>query len=293
MSTNSTLPIGALITERLAPTVQTWLDREYGLLQKLRVATPGVIQSFNGETQTAVVQVCLLEQFRIAALSFSTGQNSTAPVGQFATSQITTQKVPQLQDVPVVFPRAGGFALTFPVKAGDECLLVFGDSCIDDWWQGSANAGNNYTCKPLELRRHDLSDAFAIVGIWNQQRVLTDYSTDAVQLRTDEGTVYVEVGATEVTIASSGNVTVNASSGTVTVNAMTANVNATNCSVSVENLTVDASNSINMTANGAFNITGSTVHIVSTAMNSTLDGRTFLLHLHTGGTIAGDTGPVI
>lgn len=54
--------------------------------------------------------------------------------------------LPILPDVPVVFPGGGGFALTFPVAAGDECLVVFASRCIDAWWQ-SGGVG-----EPMEPR---------------------------------------------------------------------------------------------------------------------------------------------
>jgi hypothetical protein len=84
-------------------------------------------------------------------------------------------------DVPVIFPRGGGCTLTFPVKAGDECLLIFADRCIDFWWQ------NGGVQKPVDLRMHDLSDAFAIVGPQSQAHKISGISTSAAQLRTDDG----------------------------------------------------------------------------------------------------------
>ena len=64
--------------------------------------------------------------------------------------------------MPVVFPGGGGFALTFPVAAGDECLVVFASRCIDAWWQ-SGGVG-----EPMEPRMHDLSDGFALIGVRSQ-----------------------------------------------------------------------------------------------------------------------------
>ncbi|MFW8450019.1 Gp138 family membrane-puncturing spike protein, partial [Klebsiella pneumoniae] len=62
--------------------------------------------------------------------------------------------LPLLVDVPVVFPRGGGCTLTFPVKPGDECLVIFADRCIDFWWQSGGIQ------EPVDERMHDLSDAF-------------------------------------------------------------------------------------------------------------------------------------
>ena len=69
------------------------------------------------------------------------------------------EALPVLQDVPIVWPSGGGVTLTLPVAAGDECLLVIADRCIDAWWQSGG------VQLPMDSRAHDLSDAFAIVGV--------------------------------------------------------------------------------------------------------------------------------
>jgi hypothetical protein len=97
-------------------------------------------------------------------------------------------------DVPIVFPSAGGFSLTVPVVPGDECLLIFSDTCIDSWWQSGG------VQDPMCLRRHDLSDAFAILGPKSQIKKLTGYSTDSVQLRNEAGDVFVEVTHTNINL---------------------------------------------------------------------------------------------
>lgn len=98
-------------------------------------------------------------------------------------------QLPMLVDVPLVFPRAGGFALTFPVRAGDECLVIFADRCIDAWWQyGKVSA-------PVEQRFHDLSDGFAILAPTSQPKKLSGVSSSAVQMRTEGGQTFVEVDA--------------------------------------------------------------------------------------------------
>lgn len=100
-----------------------------------------------------------------------------------------TQNVnlPLLVDVPLMFPRAGGFALTFPVAAGDEVLVVFGCRCIDSWWQ-SGGVG-----APAEARMHDLSDGFAILAPTSQPKKLSNVSSANVQLRDEAGSTFLEV----------------------------------------------------------------------------------------------------
>ena len=78
----------------------------------------------------------------------------------------------------MVFPGGGGWSITFPVSKGDEALVVFASRCIDDWWQ-SGGVG----IQP-DLRMHDLSDGFAIIGPRSQPRKLNPaISTIAVDSR--------------------------------------------------------------------------------------------------------------
>lgn len=151
------------------------------IFSTLHVAMPGVIQSFDpGDAHTppsVVAQPALKGQ-----LNDAIGNVKSAPL-------------PLLVDVPVFFPRGGGCSMTFPVRKGDECLLIFSDRCIDFWWQ---SGGIQETVDP---RQHDLSDAFAIVGLQSGQTKIADISTDAVQLRTDDGRAFIELRQNgEVTI---------------------------------------------------------------------------------------------
>ncbi|ECO8649485.1 hypothetical protein FXR45_16615 [Salmonella enterica] len=133
------------------------------VMSALRVSMPGIVQSFDPDTVTAVVQP--------AIKGYEPDSNGV--------SQSTT--LPLLVDVPVVFPRGGGCTLTFPVKAGDECLVIFADRCIDFWWQ------NGGVQEPVDDRVHDLSDAFCIVGPQSQAQKISGISTSAVELRSDDG----------------------------------------------------------------------------------------------------------
>ena len=91
--------------------------------------------------------------------------------------------------VPVHFPSAGGVAHTFPIKKGDEGILVFSARTIDGWWQ-------NGDVQPMPYaRRHSLSDAMFIPGIRSTPRKLSSVSTTSSQLRTEDGKTYVELAS--------------------------------------------------------------------------------------------------
>lgn len=74
---------------------------------QIRVALLGIVQSFDPGAVTAVVLPA------IRSVEIDNDGNRV------------TKNIPLLVDVPVVFPRGSGYTLTFPVKAGDECLVVF------------------------------------------------------------------------------------------------------------------------------------------------------------------------
>ena len=95
--------------------------------------------------------------------------------------------IPPLLDVPVSFPRGGGFAVTFPLKAGDEGMAIFSERCIDGWWQnGSASA-------PLDFRLHDLSDAMFIPGICSVPKAISGFFTDGLSMQTLDGSTYIRI----------------------------------------------------------------------------------------------------
>lgn len=142
----------------------------------LRCACPGIILNFNPVEQTVTVQLALREL-----------------VKQYDYSK-EWKEIPPLLDVPIVIPRAGGYCLTMPIKNGDECLVIFADMCIDSWWQ-SGGIQNQ-----AELRRHDLSDGFAILGTWSQPRTIENYSMDSCQLRNKNGTSLIELKENEINL---------------------------------------------------------------------------------------------
>lgn len=155
----------------------------------LRVAMPGIIQSFDATEQTVTVQCAIREKINMDG-------------------DLSWQEIPLLLDVPIIFPRAGNYILTMPIQAGDECLVVFGDSCMDAWWQ-SGGVQNQIDC-----RRHDLSDGYAIVGLYSQPRRINNYSTSTAQLRNLSGDAYVELSGSNINIVGNS-VTISANNVTI------------------------------------------------------------------------------
>lgn len=133
-------------------------------LYDVHTALPGQVISYDYSTQKASIQPCLKK-------SYLDG---------------TTQEMPILNNVPVVFPKAGGASLTFPVMPGDNCLLLFIERSTDLW----KSVGG--IVAPNDPRKFDLSDAVAIMGLMpfsenslseNNEDVLLTYKNSNIRIK--------------------------------------------------------------------------------------------------------------
>lgn len=164
----STTPLNLSLTQRIQDNSDVLRALAKLISYNLRVAMPGIIQSWDNDKQTAVISIAVTEKLNI------NGAAQDVPI-------------PALLDSLVILPRGGNFLLTMPIKAGDECLIIFGDMCINSWFQNGGVQGQE------TLRRHDLSDSFFIPGCWSQPNKVDNYSTDSAQLRTIDGTVFLGI----------------------------------------------------------------------------------------------------
>jgi len=143
-----------------------------GALKDLHTGMPGIIRSFDPVAQTAVVQPA------IRRLWVDEGWKD----------------LPQCIHVPVQFPRGGNFIMTFPVRAGDTCWLVFGERAIDNWWKVGG------VQEPAEYRLHDLSDGVAFLGVYPQPDKVANVATDALEIRTLDGSTVMRIENNQVII---------------------------------------------------------------------------------------------
>ena len=150
--------------ERTSDDVEALRRAQEGQQAQLWTALPGIVQAFDPVAMTVTVQPAVM-----GSVADERGK-------------VKSQAMPLLVDVPVVFPCGGGFSLTYPIKPGDEALVVFSSRCIDGWWQGGK------AVPPPDSRMHDLSDGLAIVGPRSQAGRLTPpVDPENVQLRADDG----------------------------------------------------------------------------------------------------------
>jgi len=159
-------------------------------IKGIHTSMPGIVESFNPTTQLATVQPAIKRVF----ITREENKEILTPV-----------ELPILINVPVIFPRGGGFSLTFPVEKGDECLLVFTERSIDSWHEfGEVR-------EPSARRFHSLSDATAFVGLSSLPNKIPDYDPINLQLKKDDGTVSITLlGDGTINVTANTKVTVDA-----------------------------------------------------------------------------------
>lgn len=130
----------------------------------------GEIVSFNASNQTAEVSVKMTYKVNDKVLEY-----------------------PLLIDCPCVVLGGGKGRVTFPITAGDSCIVLFNDRDIDNWFS------SGQTMPPRTERKHSFSDAIAIVGVRNMQNKITDYLTTGTELKYGDSTIKLESGKITIT----------------------------------------------------------------------------------------------
>ncbi len=138
-------------------------------LRELHTALPGRVESYDASKQTCDVLPMLKKQ---------------TPNGQ---GGYTTEDLPVLPNVPVAFPRGGGFFMSFPLAKGDFVMLVFHERAIGAWRKkGEATA-------PGDLRMHSLAGAVAYPGLYPNDDALDDAHTANMVLGKDGSTAQIHL----------------------------------------------------------------------------------------------------
>lgn len=234
-------------------------------LKDVHTSTPGIIESFDPETQTASIQPAIKRIF------VTTEEDKEI---------LVPSDLPLLINVPVIFPRGGGFSLTFPVKKGDECHIQFCERSIDIWHQSGKIS------KPGARRFHNLSDAVAYVGLSSIPNKIPNYDPDNVVIKKDDDSVFIKLTSeSKLEIYSKSDMSASVD-GSVTATiegsiSVTANGDT---SLKSPNITLDGNTSIT----GNLSVTGNT----SLSSNVTSGGTNIgQLHTHSGPATA-PVGPI-
>ena len=127
--------------------------------------------------------------------------------------------------------------ITYPIKKGDECVLLFSDREIESWFINGDINPEGYA------RMHDLTDAVALFGIRsipNMIQILTDalhlyYGGSDIQIKDSQ------INVTSPSIIVTGNTT---QKGNITATNLSATAAATGSFRTADNKTVTVTNGI-------------------------------------------------
>lgn len=118
---------------------------------------------------------------------------SVRPVIDMQHSDGQVSECPEIFNVPVINPSAGGGILSFPVVVGDTVWLEFSMRNIEKWLEG----GGESVTEPT-MRMHDMSDAVAVVGVYTKNNhlspdpkdVLLKFKDNSIRLK-DDGNIEI------------------------------------------------------------------------------------------------------
>lgn len=156
------------------PTLKDLLDiMKKDIFLSLNCHHIGQIQEFDNEKQTARVTVSYKKTF-----FEKNAKGQYAPV---------LKDYPILLDCPVVVLSGGDFSIKIPIKKGDDCLVLFNDRDIDNWFRSGQVAA---LASP---RLHSISDGIALVGINSLKSSLAGYDEDRMIIE-KEGKGSIAIG---------------------------------------------------------------------------------------------------
>lgn len=138
----------------------------------IHTALPGKVEKYDHEKQMASVQPLIKKLYL----------------------DNKVESLPVIENVPVIFPRTSNFSFTHPIEEGDLVLLLFCERSLEKYL---AEGGEQ---EPGDRRKHDLTDAMAIPGLYpfsetseadNNEDVLIKFHEAELRIKPD-GNFYMK-----------------------------------------------------------------------------------------------------
>lgn len=165
----------AITTPGLRELIESIVDAK---IANIHTGMPARVVKYDKATQTVDVQPSLLRVYK----------NEDG--------EEVAERRPQLQKVPVWFPSAGGWMMSWDIQPGDSVWLQFSSRALDYWW--ASKPGTDVD--PVFNRKHDINDAVAFPGIRQRDAALEQLSEDFYIGRED--------GSTRIVLKSDGTITI-------------------------------------------------------------------------------------
>lgn len=124
-------------------------------LAELMTCTVGRIKKYDSKLQVAEIELVMLRPYNLGG-------------------EIDHEEIPPIPNVPIVFPRAGGFYMHLPIVEGDHVLVIFTHDNIAMWRETGEKQ------EPDDLRRHSLASCVAIPGVAPMIEPMLDETTNGI-----------------------------------------------------------------------------------------------------------------
>lgn len=160
-----------MIPVTLAEVMRTALESDRG---EVHTCLPGRVEKYDVATQTADIRPMVKR-------AVADGD------------EVTYESLPVIPEVPVSFPRGGGFFISFPIAVGDSVLLVFSEASIAEWRTTGQES------EPADLRKHSWYP-FAIPCIAPDADALDDASATKLVIGKDGAVSQILVDGSSVQI---------------------------------------------------------------------------------------------
>lgn len=176
---------------------------------------------------------------------------------------------PKITNIPLAIIKSPGLKLTYPVKKGQNCTLIFSQRSIDNFLLDGTKPlppEEGPDIQTSSIRCMDLTDALCFPGLITNNETIANYNNNAIEIRSADGQTKVSVSENTLNFIQGGG-SISMSGGNIEINASEVKIN------------------------GKTTITGSNVDISGTTK---INNHDFDTHVHSGVTPGGgNTGAVV
>ena len=144
-------------------------------MKDVGTSVPGHVVAFDPDTQLAQLQI---------------GIQRTGVDGKAYNPEV-------LIECQAQFTGGNAFHVEHQIDAGDECVIIFSQRCIDGWMNTGGIANN-----PI-LRFHDINDAYFIPGLRSQPNKITGFDNNGIKIRNKAGDQFIWLkndGTADITV---------------------------------------------------------------------------------------------
>lgn len=158
------------------PTLEQLLDQAIdSALIDMHTCMPGIVESYDATKQTVNVRPAIKRKY----------------------DDGTLVERPLIPDVPVYFPKGGGFSITHPIKKNDDVLLIFSERSLERW---KNEAG---VVDPRDSRKFHLSDAFCFPTGGRDINTIPGAKENLLRIVNDKGEIQIDENG-EIIVKSTG-----------------------------------------------------------------------------------------